>query len=330
MDTIPHKNLGTAKPTSAYTRRPPSPPFVAMPAMALSDKPFEIVPSLDKVDPVFLNEQEFAIITQNTNLYSPQGLVGTWSYNSRHFAQPILDFLYLGPATVMRNVQWLQEEGITMILGTRDTRHANLNLMNFDKVVHDLGIESQYIDVSGYHELNRVFPSAIRLINDHMLRIYRDQAAGNSKVDGKAESPAINPANFRRNKVLVFCETGNERSATIVCAYVMAVFGVGAQEAMQLVSHRRFCASIDLEFQNALRTYEGILRAQRTVHQHELKSKSADTTASPKIAKRGIDETTDDDYDGDASMTGTRMLEGSDRERFIGRAEFQPFVDVDA
>ncbi|KAI0100983.1 phosphatases II [Nemania sp. FL0031] len=319
MDAMP---LRMARPTSAYTRRPPSPPHISLPVITPMNQPIKVMPRLDKVDPAFLSDEELAIITQNRLVYVPHDLAGTWTYEYRHSAQPILDFIYLGPATVMRNRQWLQEQGITMILGVRDARHASLNLMNFDKVVQDLGIEAQYIDVSGYHELNGMFPSAIRLINNHMLHIYRDQAMGKSIAHTENGEGPINPANFRRGKVLVFCETGNERSATIVCAYTMAVFGLSAFEAMQLVSHKRFCASMDAEFKYALIAYEDILQAQRTVHRHELGS---GCTASPKLAKRGIDETTDDD--GDAGMTGMGQANGSDRERFIGRAKLQPFVD---
>ncbi|KAI1126299.1 phosphatases II [Nemania abortiva] len=318
----PYLGAAIAQPTSPYTRKPPSPPHITIPVTTLWEKPMKIVPRYDNIDPASLSDKDLSIITQNHVVQVAHDPPGGWTYASRREAQSVLDYLYLGPSTVVRNRQWLQEQGITMIVGARDARQANLNMMTFDKVVQDLGIEARYIDISGYYELNSVFPSAVHMINDHMLRIYHDQAVGKPIVDAENEGMVIDQASFRRGRILVFCETGNDRSAVIVCAYLMAVLGMTAFQAIQFTSFQRFCVSMDENFKRALLAYEDILLAQRTVHQHELRS---DLVAMPKKAKRGIEEIID--ADGDDNMTGMDRAQSSDRERFIGRAEFQPFVD---
>ncbi|KAI1741246.1 phosphatases II [Xylaria scruposa] len=333
MDHVP-LYIKTAKPAVPYDYRAPSPPPIFIPSTGWG-APIKVVPRYDNIDPASLSARDLAIITQNGTEQIAHDATYQWTYESRRVAQPILDYLYLGPSTVVRDRQWLQEKGITMIIAVRDLRQASLNLMAFDELARELGIESRYVDASGDHELTHLFPAAVRTINDHVLRVYRDQAVQTSDVDVRVESDAmvIDEARFRRGRVLVFCETGNDRSAGLVTAYLMAVLGVSAVQAMQFVNRKRFCVSMREDLKRALATYEDILLAQRTVHQHELGSGSSlvaagsvSVSVAEKRTKRGIDDTMDDD--GDDGMTGIDVHQSSDRDRFLGRADMTPFVDA--
>ncbi|KAK3081559.1 hypothetical protein LTR53_020464, partial [Teratosphaeriaceae sp. CCFEE 6253] len=67
-------------------------------------------------------------------------------------------------------------------------------------------------------------------------------------------------------KVLVFCESGNERSAGVVAAYLMETHAdVDFIKAMQLVQAQRFCANFDDAMKRLLQGYWDILRAGRQV-----------------------------------------------------------------
>ncbi|KAI0435907.1 phosphatases II [Xylaria telfairii] len=323
MDDSNAKSLyiNTAKPAVPYNYRAPSPPPIFIPCSNWG-APIKVVPRYDNVDPASLSAQDLAIITQNGTVQIAYDSAHHWTYQSRRRAQPILDYLYLGPSTVVRDRQWLREQGITMIVAVRDVRQASLNLMAFDELAQELGIESQYVDVSSDYELIHLFPTAVRRINDHMLRVYREQAVHTSDVKVDNDAMVISKANFRRGKVLVFCETGNDRSAGMVGAYLMAVLGMDAITALQFINHKRFCVCVREGLKRALSAYEDILLAQRTVHRHELDSGS---TRVQKRAKRGIDDTMDDD--GDDGMTGMDTHQSSDRDRFLGRADLTPFVD---
>ncbi|KAI1345554.1 phosphatases II [Xylaria sp. FL0043] len=322
MDHFSSYHRALVKPTAPYTKRAPSPPPLLVPWTSWAE-PMKVLPRYDNVDPLSLSKEDLAAITQNGLEQVAQDSAANWTYESRRVAQPVLDFLYLGPSSVVRNRQWLRDEGITMILGARDSRMADLNIMAFDKLAQEMSIEARYVDVSGYQELIRAFPSAVRMINDHMLRIYREQAVETSHTNVQNGTMAVNPATFKRGKVLVFCETGNDRSASVVSAYLMAVLGMSTVEVCQFVNYKRFCVSMEEDLKHTLRAYEDILRAQRTVHQYELAS---DRALIPKIAKRGIDETVDDD--GDDGMTGMHQYQSSDRDRFLGRDNFAPFIDA--
>ncbi|GAP82742.1 putative dual specificity phosphatase [Rosellinia necatrix] len=261
------------KPTVPYTRVAPRLPPVVIPPPA-TVAPIRAVPCYDRIDPASLTQEDLAIITQNCIEQVAHDAVAVWGYSDRHVAQPILDYLLLGPSNVGRNRQWLREKRVTMIVAVRDARQAGLGLMNYDALAQEMGIEFQRIDITSYDELTGAYPHAIRLINDHMLRVYRQQAVGADNVQVKDGHMAIDHDKFRRGRVLVVCETGNERSASIVAAYLMAVIGLPMVEACQFINSIRFCVNFDDPLKHTLIAYEDILKAQRAVHQHELKSRS--------------------------------------------------------
>ncbi|KAI0478484.1 protein-tyrosine phosphatase-like protein [Xylariaceae sp. FL0804] len=346
-----------AVPAAPYTQRAPSPPQVMIPAPLWSalNEPIKVVPSFANIDPMSLSASDLAIITQDGRPQVAHDSAVSWAYESRRTAQPILDFLYLGPSSVARDVDWLRDHGITLLLAARDARMADLRLMAVDRVARELGIQAEHVDVEGYHELIRAFPSTVRKINDHMLGIYREQALHH--VDAPASSRRRNHHHpdvdvdegsmvigrgpgFRRGRVLVFCETGNDRSAGVVVAYLMAAFGMAMVEACQYLHFKRFCASLDEDLRRVLRTYEDILLAQRTVHQHELSVvRRANANGGTEgggggdelrrtSRRRRHHETTADECD--TEMGGCTAAEDAvaDQARFNGRESFAPFIDA--
>ncbi|KAK5636097.1 hypothetical protein RRF57_011809 [Xylaria bambusicola] len=112
-----------AKPAAPYTRQTPNLPPVIPPPTNWTT-PMKIVPSYDNVDPSSLSKEDLAIITQNGLEQVAQDSAAHWTYESRRVAQPILDYLYLGPSNVLKNRKWLQDEGVTMILAARDSKQA--------------------------------------------------------------------------------------------------------------------------------------------------------------------------------------------------------------
>ncbi|KAI0152163.1 phosphatases II [Hypoxylon sp. NC0597] len=314
-------------PAAPYYPRPPSPPPIVIPAPSAHKEHLKIVPSYEKVDPASLSADDLKIITQNYKEQLAHDSGTNWAYENRRFAQPILDFLYLGPLTLTRNHQWLRETGITMLLAARGSKLASIRLMAIDQVAQELGIQAEYVDVSTYNELVRAFPAVIRTINDHMLNVFRQQGINNTEMEVEDGQMAIPSENFRRGKVLVFCETGNDLSAGVVVAYLMSVFGMSMIEACQFVHYRRFCVSISDELKYALKSYDEILSARRTVHRYELSNSSKQNAVEflkPRKSKRGIEDTMDEDKE----MGGTDNTMTLDEDRFSNRPAFVPFIDV--
>lgn len=222
-------------------------------------------------------------------------------------------FLYLGPSAAARDIELLKREGITMLLVIRNTQTANARLLSGNKVAAQLGIQSAAVDVEGNQELIAAFPKAVNIINNHLIWSYRQ---------------SLNTPNFPPGKVLVFCESGNERSAAVVVAYLMNTFGADIVTAVQYVTAQRFCVALDDAMKYLLHTYQDILQAQRGVSSAPVAPpvNHAPNTQRYLLVpnqpmKRGREEAAideDDDMDLDYD---------DDRERFAGRQSFTPFED---
>jgi serine/threonine/tyrosine-interacting protein len=129
-------------------------------------------------------------------------------------------------------------------------------------------------------------------------------------------------------KALVFCESGNEKAAAVVAAYLMETLAdFDHVKAMQVCQAQRFCVNFDDTLKNMLRSYCDILQAQRSVASSNSASAPITgfrngaaphgSTLRPQCAtkqKRTIESTREDeDVDMDISM------DPSDALRFMGR-----------
>lgn len=302
------------------TNRAPSPPSIHIPT-PLNNSRFESVYTITPLyDSVSMSADDVKLITGGRDQHASTTVSNhTWRYEHRRKAQPVLDFLYLGPMSAARDRDWLQEEGITMLLGARDASMAAVQLMAVEKRAQGLGVEAAYVDTASRQELIRSFGGAVDKINDHMLRVHR------------AQEGATEP---RRGKVLVFCETGNERSAAVVAAYVMTMYGRDMVQAVQFVSAQRFCTNFDEPTKYLLQTYGDLLQARRmtamagpaqdlssrtlSVGQQEAFAPGTPGAGPALSRKRNFTDTMDEDEGGNLSM---------DMERYEGRSPFAPFVD---
>ncbi|KAJ4421335.1 hypothetical protein N0V82_003846 [Gnomoniopsis sp. IMI 355080] len=278
----------------SMSTRPPSPPYLHVPTLDCDpNDPAKTILPLPS-GPGYLTPDTVATITGNR----PQALLSkrvkdAWQYEHRRRAQPILDFLYLGPLAVARDHSWLKKEGITMIYAVREGIMVGRRLMSVEKTAAELGLEVDYLDMDDRQVLIRSFPAAIELINAHMIRV---KGAG---------------------KVLVMCETGNERSATLVAAYIMAMYGQQMVNAVQYVGQQRFCTHLTEGDKQLLLSYEHLLKATRMTTEARLEENVAEKSP-PFSRKRGIEDIMDEDVDGDVCMDGSR---------FSDRAAFVPYME---
>ncbi|CAN8102579.1 unnamed protein product [Discula destructiva] len=291
--------------------RAPSPPYVHVPTVTNPTDPSNTInPSYNLVAPGQLSVNDIDTITggRPQTTHNPR-LTDDWCYEDRRKAQAILDFLYLGPLSVVRDHAWLQKHGITMLLVARTASMAGMRSLSIERAVAELGVELKYVDLAINQELIRNFPSSVDLINEHLLRF--NTAA--------SQNPAA-----RQGKVLVLCETGNDRSAAIVTAYVMAMYGREAIGAIQFVSCQRFCTNFDEATKHLLMSYEDLLKAKRitTLAIQQATAVPAqqgyDAAKFGTTKKRRIDATLDADEDGDLDM---------DTARYQDRAHFAPFLE---
>ncbi|KAK4955698.1 hypothetical protein LTR10_006637 [Elasticomyces elasticus] len=298
METFsyPHK-------TAEYSYRVPTPPRIVVPPPALN------ADALPEITVKALRSTNFLNSVNYNNLVTQNALL-EWTYERRREAQMVIPYLYLGPMTAAKDERFLRGQsgqmigggGITMVLGVRQKHSFESKLMNGAlRKAQELGIECQTVDLASNQDLIHNFPATTALINDHLGRVWESTG--------------------QIGKVLVFCESGNERSAGVVAAYLMETHtDVDFIKAMQLVQAQRFCANFDDAMKRLLQGYWDILRAQRQV---------ADVASDGDVAGNGVVSSTSRpkrslQRDEDEDMDG--IQQNDDAERFGGRT-FAPFMD---
>jgi hypothetical protein len=229
-----------------------------------------------------------------------------------------------------KNEAQLASNGTTMLLGIAQKQPTAKRLMqSVLQSVEKLDLEHHLIDVADNQELIHAFPVITHLINTHLLRTW-------------------NQGQGRLGQVLVFCESGNERSACVIAAYLMETHDdVNHIKAMQLCQAQRFCVNFDDGSKRLLQGYWDILCARRAVavgsdmrHMVQLAASNAGhaqrsdstamaassgPTAAPEYTAPRTKRTLERDDDDDDSME----QDDDDQQRFAGRS-FAPFVDDSA
>jgi len=317
-------------PAQSWSFRVPSPPRIIVPPPALNANgmpDLHVVqdPAFDFECSGFANAKFLKTVTYG-NFMTANNML-EWKYEQRRIAQQILPFLYLGPMSAARDKAFLQREGITMVVAVRNTMSAQAKMLQ-TKAAQELGLDTRTIDVAGNQELIAAFPKAIEVINVHLSNMYqREQArAAQETAAGQGHrQPTL-------GKVLIFCETGNERSATLVTAYIMAMYSMDLVKAIQIVQAQRFAVAFDDSLRNLLSTYEMMLQAKRDIVQANVEIVNSQGRAGKSgfigggekrvvgPSKRTFDAARDEDTD----MGDVVHL---DSGRFEGRAGFAPFQD---
>ncbi|KAL8932545.1 MAG: hypothetical protein Q9216_006789 [Gyalolechia sp. 2 TL-2023] len=318
----------------SWSSRAPSPPRVLIPPPAVDRKGTPVLAinqnkSFDFESNGFANGDFLKTVTYD-NFITRNAMV-EWKYGQRWAAQNILPFLFLGPVTAARSRDFLLGNGITMLLAVRDTKSAHARLLG-SKAAQELDIPYSTVDTAGHQELIAAFPRGIEIINAHLTAMYQQRR---NKPISNGSTPG---------RVLVFCESGNERSAAMVVAYIMAMYSMDVVKAIQLVQAQRFAVAFDDPTKLLLQTYDSILSARRDVFRssrqdHSTSSNSsfaasataqADPVMARKLSKRTLDDTYDDD---DMDVDGAEVLKGNgdrrgaapfcdDNDSFMGIVEF--------
>ncbi|TWU77226.1 hypothetical protein ED733_001183 [Metarhizium rileyi] len=321
--------------SAPYSYQAPSPPFIHIPVPQRHSTPEAVgepQPSYKNIESDQLSSQDVQIITRST-IQVDLDHGANWTYKNRRQAQTILDFLYLGPTSVILDHDFLMREGITMMLVVRPVQVAQLRARSVESASSMLKIPAFFMHVDSTQDLIRGFADAIRRINHHLLDMYRSHAV----LRNDDERVAVSPVDFRPGKVLVTCESGNDRSAAIVAAYVMSVFGTSMVKTLHFMWTRRFSCAFDEETKRILQSWEDILLARSAVAQHTQRQSELNRLpgeSEPRhdrasnmtpASKRRLDEmmatTTIGCHD-------TEMAPVADLDRFIDRAPFVPFADA--
>ena len=275
----------------------PSPPHIHIPPTP--DEQQIVLPPTDVFIGDGSNSEELKRITEGYSTPRPTD----WTYAKRRLAQRVTSFVYLGPSGAAKNIEFLKEEGITMLLLIRDSKSAMANFLSGEKVAKQLGIEAAHVDVTDIQHLTHRLRDAVITINEHLVSQYRKRYTGDpeEKVWGK---------------VLIFCESGNERSATVVAAYLMAMYDLDVVGAVQCVQAQRFCVAFDDGLKNLLLNFQHIVDSEKMT----LRARRQLDAQAPKTQAKRSRDNMDEDMEVD-------MDQADDEARFDGRRVFAPFRD---
>ncbi len=260
----------------------------------------------------FLNELDMGDIIQKNTLLE-------WAYERRREAQMILPWLYLGPMVAARDKNFLKREGITMVLAIRAQANSMTGAI---KAATEVCMEVGSIEAPSFYNLPPKFPEATRMINSHVARVRQHTL----ETTGQATL----------GKVLVFCESGNEKSAAVAAAYLMQTLtDIDHIKAMQVCQAQRFCVNFDDVLKNILRSYWDIVGARRSIAASNVQTPqqnglgngysqpgSLSLPLPPTKHKRSIEDVQDHDEDTDMESG----MDESDALRFAGR-DVTPFQD---
>lgn len=308
-----------------YTYRLPTAPRITVPppcAPGSSTPPSLIndtMPGLQtELDMSFLKDIDLTETVQ-------QNTMTAWSYEHRRQAQVILPWLWLGPLAAVKDRDFLARENFTLILAVR----ASSTTMNgILRVLKEQGANVATIEAADAFTLTGKFADASRLINQHVHDVWTHSSLAGGGGGGRPQVA----------KVLVFCESGNEKSASVAAAYLMtALRDCDHIRAMQMCQTQRFCANFDDGAKLSLRSYWDIVAARRSttsstrdLYQRADEAWAASAGLEPGAAAatlrpmHGPKRRRELDADEDELMR-----DGSDAEdglRFEGRAN-TPFLD---
>ncbi|KAJ9608248.1 hypothetical protein H2200_007236 [Cladophialophora chaetospira] len=238
----------------------------------------------------------------------------TWQYEMRRNAQPILPFLFLGPSSVARDATFVKDAGITLLVAARSSKSVRTRKSFLDPATFasSTGIATGTLDFDHPAEFISLVKPVIKAINDHL----------------EATCTSTPHLTRIRGKVLIFCESGNDRSALLTAAYLMIVYGIEAIAAIQMIQSQRFSITLSDDMKNVLLDLQAITSAERQVSDANAAMTSLndapgrDLAAPPRPStKRNID----DFYTSDEEMgDGLEQMESAN-----SRGGVAPFVDAD-
>jgi serine/threonine/tyrosine-interacting protein len=215
-----------------------------------------------------------------------------WTYSSRRQAQSITPFLYLGPGNCMRDAAFLDTAGITFLLAVRSAKVAR-NLPHYLQPSTSpaaAGRQTAVFDTDNPFEFIANVRPVIRTIINH--------------IQTKSKLP-IQSMEDVKARILICCETGNDRSATLVAAILMIIYGCSPREALQVIYSQRTSVSIVEDMRRMLLGFDDILAAERQVLRAQLTEQDS---SNPILAAQVVQEKKRGretyDVDGDEDMEG--------------------------
>jgi len=195
------------------------------------------------------------------------GTPDEWTYTMRRDMQEIVPGLYLGPyaAAGKKNLSKLESAGVTHVVCVRQEIEKNFIKPNFEP-------QLKYLVIT-------LADSCIEAIIPKI----------------KETKEFIDTSLASGGKVLVHCNDGMSRSASLVIAYIMQTYGMDFRSALHYVQQRRFCVQPNDGFEQQLKEFEPIYRAL-------IEHRTEQEVNHSVVSKRDREDDSDDEESEDLSV----------------------------
>ena len=310
LTTPPHRDHG-AKPALPYTGTMPERPSEFLrPHEGRQPHELEKVASHDFADPPkALGDELFNITHHLGHMPCEPDVLDMWEFDHRRYAQPILNHIHLGPFVMGNDLQYLKQNGISFVLRIQKWKYQRPGPSIKERIVIDSGVKTLVEQILTEEELLSRLPELIDVMNQHLLDVYRS-LADFADLEGAFNIP----------KVMVTCETGNDLSAMLVAAYIMAVYGKTRNDTCNWIQRRRVSSAFNVDVMRALGTWQDILVARAAVR---CNVPNPQPPVHPACKRRHVEDEDDVDQDlPDARAAGSYS-------QWEGSRTYTPFVDSD-
>ncbi|OMP82233.1 Serine/threonine/tyrosine-interacting protein [Diplodia seriata] len=288
-----------------YAFRVPTPPRIIIPPPAVNSQESANAIRVASVSTIDARGPDLSFLAAvNGGELTAQNAGLEWTYEKRRDAQMVTPYLYLGPHSAAKNRDFLSKTNITMLLAVKQ---AGMPVNAAARIANEMGIAFHTVDIRTPQDLIASFPLASDMINTHLADV-------NARILGGA-------CGLKHGKILIFCESGNEKSAAVVVAWIMEMLDLDFLRAMQFVQGQRFCVNFDDHLKTVLQSYGDILSAKRLVALDSACRPPQHTYCAQSSSKRTLDTTYDEDMDVDT-------VADADILRFEGRTHI-PFESID-
>lgn len=153
----------------------------------------------------------------------------------------ILDFLYLGSVQDAKNVSFLKKFNITQIINVSQEEY-------YSPDPEHVTVRWFYAEDTCDFDIQKYFSTTEKILSTARRLFFAEKDLR------------------RRERVLVHCQKGRSRSATIVLAHLIRSNGWSVAEALEYVSNKREQVEPNLGFIEALRVYqESMSQEERTL-----------------------------------------------------------------
>lgn len=187
-----------------------------------------------------------------SSLFSVQGLNESAApvFSSTLEPEPsqITDFMFLGNVNDAQNSSFLEKNNICTILNVSTEKYWATSAK---VVIHNFAIPDE-----ANFDIQQIFVDVFRLINDVRKQWAQSRRACCSMSAVGRDTTSTSSSSEPPKRLLVHCQKGKSRSATVVIAYLILMNGMAVKEALDYVTSKRPIVEPNIGFFECLRVFQ--------------------------------------------------------------------------